>query len=311
MYVLKEYGGANTSFSERLNQCILVLSILGYEGNVACRQDFRFVGKGEKKMGKRTIILLVAVICIVLVGTVFAFIVPQMEPYLSTPPNESIAMNIRVNQTDTYHFESSVRALFGALAQVEVNYFSEDLRIFTQNNETIPRVFPYSRKIDVGMDGKISWDLRIAAPSTPGNYTIHLRFTVFHWMFSRSYSQSITVNAVLPKPPALEGPLIIVLEKSIYNQGEYMTVTIKNVANETILFTNTAYDLRFEVFNGTGWGFYKEVTGNPVTTSMQPNETAQVLCKLDERVGSPFPAGHYRVGTKGISAEFRVVRPMT
>jgi len=90
-----------------------------------------------------------------------------------------------------------------------------------------------------------------------------------------------------------------------------MTITIKNRSNETIWFTNTAYNLCFERYNGTSWALYEEIVGGAMMTSLKPGETREVTWKLDDRTGSPFPAGRYRVGTKGIYVEFTVVRPMT
>jgi len=265
------------------------------------------------EMKRKFAIVLIVTFGIILAGLLVAvYAVPQMKPSLLSPPSESIVMGMYVNQTDTYHFESYVSAFFGALFQVRIEFFSGDLKLLTLGNETIVRIFPYSWQREVGKEGYVVWGFRIIAPSQPGNYTVNLRFIVSYWMFSQEYSQKITVKVEVPKPPPPpEELLLIMLDKEVYNQGEYMTVTIKNRSNETMWFTNTAYDLCFERFNGTDWVLYEEIVGGPVKTSLKPGEIRQVTWKLDDHTGSPFSAGRYRVGTKGIYVEFTVVRPMT
>ncbi|MEM2921581.1 MAG: hypothetical protein QXF26_04605 [Candidatus Bathyarchaeia archaeon] len=262
---------------------------------------------------RKLVILLIAVVGVILAGILVVFYaVPQMRPSLLSPPGESIVMGMYVNQTDTYRFESYVNALFGALFQVRIEFFSGDLKLLTLGNETIPRIFPYSWQRDIGKDGYVVWGFRIIAPSQPGNYTVNLRFILSSWIFSQEYPQKITVKVELPKPPPPpEEPLLITLDKNVYTRGEYMTITIKNRSNETLWFTNAAYNLCVEKFNGTDWVFYKEIVGDSVMTPLEPGETGQVTVKLDVSPGTPFPAGRYRVGTKGIYVEFTVVRPMT
>lgn len=55
-------------------------------------------------------------------------------------------------------------------------------------------------------------------------------------------------------PP--EELLSITLDKEIYSQGDKMNITIKNISNETIWFTDTAYSLAFEKFDGVDWEFH-------------------------------------------------------
>lgn len=263
---------------------------------------------------KRKFAMVLVVVPVIILASllVFVYAVPQMRPSLLSPPGESVVMGMYVNQTDTYRFESYISAFFGALFQVRIEFFSGDLKLLTLGNETIPRVFPYSWQMEVSKEGYVVWGFRIVAPSQPGNYTVNLRFVISSWIFSQDYPQKIVVKVEVPKPPPPpEELLLITLDKKVYNQGEYMTVTVKNRSNETIWFTNTAYNLYFEKFNGTDWVFYEEIVEGALMTPLKPGETGQVTWKLDDRTGSPFPAGRYRVGTKGIYVEFTVVKPMT
>ena len=273
----------------------------------------RVVPSWVSEVKRKFVIVLIAVVGVILAGLLgVVYAVPQMRPSLLSPPSESIVMGMYVNQTDTYHFESYVNAFFGALFQAKIEFFSEELKLLTLGNETIARTFPYSWQIDVGKEGRVVWGFRIIAPRQLGNYTVNLRFIVSYWIFSQEYPQQIMVRVELPKPPPPpEELLLITLDKNVYNQGEYMTITIKNRSNETLWFTNTAYNLYFERFNGTGWTFYEQIVGGALMTPLRPGETGEVRWKLDDRTGSPFPAGYYRVGTKGIYVEFTVVRPMT
>ena len=87
-----------------------------------------------------------------------------------------------------------------------------------------------------------------------------------------------------------------------------MNITIKNISNETIWFSDTAYNLFFEKFNGTNWQFHTSIIGCLAWTPLEPGETGQIEWTLDVPF-QPFPAGHYRVGTKGVYAEFDVFVP--
>jgi len=123
---------------------------------------------------------------------------------------------------------------------------------------------------------------------------------------------TITFNAPSVKAdeevPPPEKFLIITLDKETYYQGDIMTITVENISNETVWFTGTAYNLFFERFNGTNWQFHTSIVEGAAMTPLEPRETGQIKWKLDVPL-QPFPAGHYRVGTKGVYAEFDVFVP--
>jgi hypothetical protein len=101
--------------------------------------------------------------------------------------------------------------------------------------------------------------------------------------------------------------LTITLDKGLYHQGDIMTITIENVSNETQCFGNAAYDLHFETFDGEYWKLYDSIPAAEVITYLDPGQTSQVTWKLGGHTDRPFPAGHYRVGTKGVYMEFEVI----
>ncbi|MGB9779175.1 MAG: hypothetical protein ACPLW8_07180, partial [Candidatus Bathyarchaeales archaeon] len=53
--------------------------------------------------------------------------------------------------------------------------------------------------------------------------------------------------------------------------------------------------------NGQDWEFYDAIIGGLMMTPLEPSEIKQFAWKLS------YPAGHYRVGTKGVYAEFDIV----
>jgi len=107
-----------------------------------------------------------------------------------------------------------------------------------------------------------------------------------------------------PKPPS-EAYLVITLDKEIYHQGEIRNITIKNISNETIWFTDTAHNLFFDRFNGVDWEFHDAMIGGLMMTPLEPGKTAWHTWPVGY-AGCPYPPGRYRVGTHGVYAEFEV-----
>gem|GEM_PF-2445099 len=264
----------------------------------------------EMMLGKKLKVLLTFLAAVVLAGIFSTYFAQKASPKLASPPTD-ITISLYVNQTGVCYYENRVESLFDTTFKVSIDHFSEELKLLTMKNETIARIFPYTWEVSVKSDGNISYGFYIIAPNKPGNYTVNVRLFLSSWFFSQEYRQTVYVRVLVPPlPPKIE-PLKITLDKQFYFQGEYITITIKNNLNEPIVFANTAYELRFEVFNGTGWVHYKDVPGNPATVSLGPGESVTVRGKLDDPLGNPFPPGRYRVGTKDVYVNFEVVRPMT
>ena len=102
-------------------------------------------------------------------------------------------------------------------------------------------------------------------------------------------------------------PLTIKLDKYEYYPSETMHITITNISNETLVFSDTAYDLVYHRWNGTGWQRYTSIPGGAAITELEPGETDLVVWEASTHQGSPFPPGRYRVGTKDVYAEFDVI----
>jgi hypothetical protein len=134
---------------------------------------------------------------------------------------------------------------------------------------------------------------------------VHLKFPLF--FLTAILGASVFVGLVLmtiKQPP--EAYLTITLDKETYHRGDIMAITIDNVSNQTQSFGNAAYDVTFQRSTGKCWEFYDSIPGAEVITCLNPRQTGHVTWKLGGHTDRPFSAGHYRVGTKGVYAEFEV-----
>lgn len=87
-------------------------------------------------------------------------------------------------------------------------------------------------------------------------------------------------------------------DKTLYQQNDDVTITIKNESNETFTFGNSVYDLYFEKWNGA-WELYTGVIGLEVITHLNASETGEVEYRLGGQTDKPFPPGTYRVISTG------------
>lgn len=85
----------------------------------------------------------------------------------------------------------------------------------------------------------------------------------------------------------------------LFWHNDNVTIAIKNESNKTFTFGNSVYDLFFDWLNGTSWEFYTGVLGLEVITYLDPGERVEVEYKLGGQTDKPFPAGKYRVFSKG------------
>ncbi|MBS7624419.1 hypothetical protein KEJ29_02425 [Candidatus Bathyarchaeota archaeon] len=259
-------------------------------------------------IGKK-LLLILSLVIVLAAGAWFFYFVPNASPKLSSPPID-ISLNVYVNQTAIYAYESPVESMFGSSLKVSIDYFPEEIMLTTVNYEVIPRVFPYILEVNLEKGKNFSFSLYVTA-FRPGSYIVNLRFLLSYWIFSQEYRQKIIVNASLPKPPAQVKPISILLDKTSYTQGEPILITIINNLNESIMFANAACELRFEIFNGTSWVYVRNVSGDPTPVSLEPGGRITVRDMLYLSSGVPFQPGRYRVGTRDVYVEFNVVRPMT
>jgi hypothetical protein len=188
--------------------------------------------------------------------------------------------------------------------RVTIEGFSEELQVLDESKtvEAVPYVLqegnlPEERCIWLGFT--------VVIPNQTGTYEVNLSIRLYSWLFSREYSWKYTLTADIFVPKSEES-LSITIDKETYCQGETMTITIENISNETVWFTDTACNLFFGRFNGEHWEFYDAMVGGVAMTPLEPNETKKFIWKLGYP-GCPYPAGRYRVGTKGVYAEFEVI----
>lgn len=245
------------------------------------------------------------------------YIVPQLrsffEPHpwsLYPPPSEHVVIVGYTRRTGdftytAYHYSGTVQA---RKFQVIIDSFSEELKLF-RLNESIKAPYVYE-EIYRKVEGRpVGFAFIIVAPNKPGVYEINLRYIVFQdpiWLSWREYKQKVMVR-IEPFPYKLrpEETLTIILDSEVYRQGDTMIIKIKNISNETQWFTNAAYDIIFLRFDpaSNDWVFHIAPIAADVMTPLRPQEEAQITWRLE---ANTFPAGRYRVGTKGVYAEFKV-----
>ena len=190
--------------------------------------------------------------------------------------------------------------------KVVIESFSEELQVLHRNNRVVA---PYVLQEGNLPDERCIWlSFTVIMPNQTGSYKLDLCIRLYGWLFfsiEYKWKYMLTAKIFVPKPLP-EECLSITLDKEIYHQGDVMTITIENISNETIWFTDTACNLFFERFNGEYWEFYDAMVGGLAMTPLEPSETKRFIWKLGY-AGRPYPSGHYRVGTKGVYTEFEVI----
>jgi len=219
---------------------------------------------------------------------------------LYPPPAEEVTVGVYMNETGEFiqvghSYTGTIQA---RRFQVIIDSFSKELTLLTDRIHEETYSDPWEGR-------PVSWSANFLAPNKPGKYEVNLRYIVFQdpvWLSKREYKQRVTVVVEpIPYKPKPEELLRVTLDRETYYQGDTIVITIKNISNETVWFTDTAYNLFFERFNNQDWEFYDAIIGGLMMTSLKPGETAQVNWTLG------YPPGRYRVGTHGVYAEFEVV----
>jgi hypothetical protein len=236
------------------------------------------------------------------------FLKERWEPRIEHPDKTEFGFVGLLNEKcEVYHLIYT--SWSAKRCRVVIDDFSEELQVL-HRGKTV-RAVPYVLQEGNLPEERCIW-LSFAAvlPNQTGTYNVNLSITLYGWVFSREYKfkYAFTAYTFVPKPLP-EECLTITLDKGTYYQGEVMNITIKNISNETIWFTDTAYNLFFERFNGQDWEFYDTIIGGAAMTPLKPKQTAQVKWTLGYP-GRPYPAGRYRVGTHGVYAEFEVIANM-
>lgn len=110
---------------------------------------------------------------------------------------------------------------------------------------------------------------------------------------------------------ASQNPIVIILNKKVYTQGEEIIIYLINNSDKNLTFTNAVYELIIQHLNTTNytWEFYTAIPGPNYTMILGPGEESEnVLYVLGSEPEKPFPAGTYRVGIErfDIYVEFEV-----
>jgi len=145
--------------------------------------------------------------------------------------------------------------------RIMIDGFLEELQVL-DGDKTVGAV-PYVLQEGNLPEERCIWlGFTVVLPNQTGTYNVNLSVTLYSWLFSREYKfkYTLTADTFTPKTP-LEEILAITLDKEVYYQGELMTITIQNISNETVWFTDTACNMFFERFNGQCWEFYDAIIG--------------------------------------------------
>jgi archaellum component FlaG (FlaF/FlaG flagellin family) len=93
--------------------------------------------------------------------------------------------------------------------------------------------------------------------------------------------------------------LVITTNEARYRVGEPVTITVKNIGDETLTFPNSAMGLKIENMN-TGQMY--SVVAAQVTTELEPGASRMLTWNQEDGNGNNVPAGDYIATVQGISS---------
>jgi uncharacterized cupredoxin-like copper-binding protein len=91
--------------------------------------------------------------------------------------------------------------------------------------------------------------------------------------------------------------LVITTNEARYRVGEPVTITVKNIGDETLTFPNSAMDLKIQNMN-TGQMY--SVVAAQVTTELEPGASRMLTWNQEDGNGNNVPAGDYTATVQGI-----------
>ena len=91
--------------------------------------------------------------------------------------------------------------------------------------------------------------------------------------------------------------LVITTNEARYRVGEPVTITVKNIDDETLTFPNSAMDLKIQNMN-TGQMY--SVVAAQVTTELEPGASRMLTWNQEDGNGNNVPAGDYTATVQGI-----------
>jgi hypothetical protein len=92
--------------------------------------------------------------------------------------------------------------------------------------------------------------------------------------------------------------LVITTNEARYRVGEPVTITVKNIGDQTLTFPNSAMGLKIQNMN-TGQVY--SVAATQVTTELEPGASRTLTWNQEDGNGNNVPAGDYTATVQGIS----------
>jgi flagellar hook assembly protein FlgD len=93
--------------------------------------------------------------------------------------------------------------------------------------------------------------------------------------------------------------LVITTNEARYRIGEPVTITIKNIGDETLTFPNSAMGLKIQ---NTNTGQIYNIAAAEVTTELEPGELRTMTWNQNDGNGNNIPAGDYTATVQSISS---------
>ncbi len=90
--------------------------------------------------------------------------------------------------------------------------------------------------------------------------------------------------------------LVITTNEARYRFGEPVTITVKNIGDQTLTFPNSAVGLKIQNMN-TGQAY--SVTATQVTTELEPGASRTLTWNQEGGNGNNVPAGDYTATAQG------------
>lgn len=91
--------------------------------------------------------------------------------------------------------------------------------------------------------------------------------------------------------------LVITTNEARYRVDEPVTITVKNIGNETLTFPNSAVGLKIQ---NTNTGQMYSVVAAQVTTELEPGASRMLTWNQEDGNGNNVPAGDYTATAQGI-----------
>ena len=92
--------------------------------------------------------------------------------------------------------------------------------------------------------------------------------------------------------------LEVTTDKTMYQEGDNMTITIRNASNQAVWFGSPAYGVSFEKWDKDKWVFHSSICGAEVIVNLEPEQTRQITVRLSN-IDQPFSCGEYRILSSG------------